>query len=65
MLFKLTDEEFDKVYDWTKDHKCDDDLIATIGGKYSYVFIPTGLGMIKRVECICGDVLDLTDVDKW
>jgi hypothetical protein len=38
---------------------------GAIGGAYSYVFTPTGIGIVFKVKCSCGEVLDLTDYDSW
>lgn len=67
----ITDEE--KFEDWYKDHRCqfvDDGTTpvnpaGAIGGSLSYIFTPTGLGMCTSVRCVCGDELDLTDVERW
>ena len=42
--------------------------ICAIGGRFSYIFTPTGLGTTIEVECACkkGDYkIDLTDYDVW
>jgi hypothetical protein len=36
------------------------------GAKYTYVFIPNGLGMDFSIKCnICGKIENLTDADCW
>lgn len=33
------------------------------GGRLTYEFAPTSLGMVTKVECACGGACDLTDWD--
>jgi hypothetical protein len=74
IIFNLTKEEVEKINAWRKDHDCklDDDpifpgqkKIGAIGGQFTYLFTPTGLGTITIVRCGCGAEIDLTDVDSW
>lgn len=40
--------------------------ITTIGGKFTYIFTPTGIGTAIIVRCnACGEEKDITDVDSW
>ena len=38
---------------------------ATIGGRTSYYFAATGLGMACGVRCACGWSKECTDVSNW
>ena len=38
---------------------------AAIGGRISYFFTPTGLGMACGVQCACGWSKECTDVSDW
>ena len=39
---------------------------ATIGGKISITFTPTGLGDVIIVRCnVCGKEKEITDVSNW
>ena len=38
---------------------------AAIGGRISYYFTPTGLGMACGVQCACGWSKECTDVSDW
>ena len=38
---------------------------GAIGGRFTYNFTPTGLGLITTMECACGEKLELTDFDMW
>lgn len=73
--FKLTDEEQARIAQWEADHDCkfrtdqfgiEGEIYAgAIGGTTEYIFIPTGIGDICKVRCVCGAELDLTDYDNW
>lgn len=39
---------------------------AAIGGRYTYSFTPTSLGMVQRVRCAsCNKDLDVSDYESW
>lgn len=65
MIFTLTPnevDEYDKFIEAHKNCKCS----ATIGGKISIIFTPTGLGDAKSVKCnACGEEKEITDVSNW
>lgn len=67
MNFKLTDDEVIKYQDWLKEHnkKCPISYEGAIGGKITFQFTTTGIGLIIKVICSCGEELDLTDIDSW
>jgi hypothetical protein len=55
-------DEYDKFIEEHKKCKCS----ATIGGKISIIFTPTGLGDAKSVKCnVCGEEREITDVSNW
>jgi len=64
MRFELTEEQKKRVEEWFQEHKCDADP-GSIGGKFSYIITPTGLGDCVMVKCLCGESIDLTNVDNW
>ena len=35
------------------------------GGRFSYIFTPTAIGVAVTVECACGDSADCTDYESW
>jgi hypothetical protein len=73
--FSFSDNDNEKINIWDKHHKntCkyfDDgseicNPVGAIGGRLTYSFTPTGLGLITSVECACGEKLNLTDFDMW
>lgn len=65
MIFTLTPNEVDEYNKFIKKHKnCK--CSATIGGKISVIFTPTGLGDAKSVKCnVCGKEKEITDVSNW
>ena len=65
MIFTLTPNEVDEYNKFIEEHKtCK--CSATIGGKISVIFTPTGLGDAKSVKCnACGQEKEITDVSNW
>lgn len=39
--------------------------IGAIGGRLTYCFTPTGLGMITEVKCACGEEINVTEYEGW
>lgn len=65
MGFSLNSNEVNEYYKFIEEHKnCK--CSATIGGKISVIFTPTGLGDAKLVKCnVCGKEKEITDVSNW
>lgn len=75
--FSLDVEETQKYLAWEAAHhtkqncKFFDDgkspicPVGAIGGRVSFRFTITGVGVIVVVECACGDKKDLTNYDLW
>ena len=61
--FELTDEQLAKYDEWKRDLPPLEP--ATIGGAYSFLFTPTGLGCEVVVIRVDGHKIDLTDRSKW
>jgi hypothetical protein len=53
MIFQTTPTQDKEIDIWRKTHKCNAGQTA-IGGRINFAFIPTGLGILIRVECMCG-----------
>ena len=71
MVFGLTKDQVTKYHLWGRYHQCKlkdnsvfpgDRYAGAIGGADTFAFIPTGLGVIAKVKCLCGAELDLTIV---
>lgn len=54
-----------KLEAWASSHQCTITYEGAIGGKYTYMFAPTSLGMVTKVECACGAIIDVTDYNDW
>lgn len=65
LTFSLNSTEVEEYKKFVSEHKkCD--CSATIGGKISIIFTPTGLGDAKSVKCnVCGEEKEITDVSNW
>jgi len=49
-------------------HNCSLDLTKLendIGGKYTFLYTPTTLGIAVTVRCGCGEELNITDYGSW
>ena len=38
---------------------------GAIGGRLTYKFTPTRLGLVIKMACACGEETDLTDYKEW
>lgn len=65
MKFELNDLEEEKAQEFKEKHK-DCFVQSTIGGQFSYIFTPTGIGYGVSIKCgICGESEDITDYGSW
>ncbi len=64
-MFSLTDEDCNKIEQWQIDNG-PDSYAGCSGGRYTYMFTPTSLGMVVKVkDNLKGIELDLTDYKSW
>ncbi len=68
--FKLDDGERERLNTWLTKHnkKCKfnkPEFCGAIGGRLTYMFTPTSLGILVKVKCACEETIDLTDVSDW
>lgn len=61
--FTLTEEQYNKYYEWAQQFK--DGNFGAIGGIFTFSFTPTTLGTILKVEHAEGKEIDLTEYDNW
>lgn len=62
-MFRVDKEQKKAAREWTKEHLdiCEvGTYIGAIGGRFSYIFTPTSLGVICTVRCVCGDQFDFS-----
>lgn len=66
MKFEITHKQY-KLYDnWKKNQKEKNPNIATAGGRWTFTFTPSGIGMtIKVTDNELNETLDLTDYDNF
>lgn len=67
--FDLNETENKHALDWMEAHKngsCCPKQESATGGRYSFIFTPTGLGIIAEVRCnVCGECKALNDSSQW
>jgi len=67
MNFSVKGKELEDAEKWMLEQKKEHPGgVTTIGGRFSYQFTPTGLGVSVSVhDNWTGDYKDVTDVDSW
>ena len=66
MKFELSKKELEDFMIWDKKHKCKHKhKSGSIGGRLTFSFTPTRLGWIVKVNCACGEEIDLSEYEKW
>lgn len=64
--FTLNTAQAKKLNAWQKKHRHPRAPQTAIGGKLTYSFTPTGVGVVMEVTCACcGKTLDFSDYDAW
>ena len=65
--YELDEKEIQVFEDWIKEQvkKCDSNH-SMVGGRFSVIFTPTGIGIISEaVDNETGDKKTLTNFDNW
>jgi hypothetical protein len=65
--FEIPEDQIERLETWKK-HECeckDPSKQGAIGGRFTYEFIPTGIGVFVTVKCMCGSHIHLTDDDRF
>lgn len=58
--------ERERLILWQKNHNCILDNVRTaIGGRETFSFTPTSVGVVVKISCACGEEKDLSDYDSW
>lgn len=65
-MFELDEEQQEKFKEWNMSHHCElKEYSGAIGGRLTFSFTPTSLGLITKVSCGCGEEINLTDFEEW
>jgi hypothetical protein len=69
-MFSLGEFERAKLMEWITEHDktckyADRNKQGACGGRLTYSFTPTGIGMVVKIECACGGECDVSDYDNW
>ena len=67
MKFEMSKKSYKQYCDWSKEHdkKCPYLHTGAAGGRTSFCFTPTGIGIEIKVHCTCGANIDVTDTSEW
>lgn len=66
MVFDLNEKEEQSIKEWIIKQKEKKDKSTTIGGRFSYIFTPTGIGIgITIKDNLLYETFDATDYDCW
>ena len=66
IIFSLDEKQTEKALAWQRELSKDNANEGAIGGRFTYQITPTGLGLIiKLVDAVTKQELDLTDFDSW
>ena len=68
MEFHIRGVESDTMYKWVEEHdkECvfaDPMSGGAIGGRFTYSFTPTSLGLVTKITCACGVTKDVSEYD--
>ena len=63
--FELSHEQSARINEWMRNHDCSIEYAGAIGGKYTFCFTITGIGVAEVVKCGCGKEINVTDYDSW
>ena len=63
--FPITEEEDIAINKWMKEHSATkhNGECGCGGGAYSFVFVPTGLGIAGYINCTCGDEFVFREIE--
>ena len=64
--FPISKEEENAIDEWKSNHDREahnNSTAGAIGGRYSYYFVPTSIGVIGTIKCSCGAEFCFTDFD--
>jgi len=72
-MFYVSREQRDAASKWMQEHDQARHIrpgkthrySGAIGGAYTWSFTGTSIGTVTRVECSCGEVLDVSNYDEW
>ncbi|KKL08705.1 hypothetical protein LCGC14_2573200 [marine sediment metagenome] len=64
-IFEIDDKADEIAEHFIVTHDCPLEYTGAIGGKISYEFVVTSIGVGITVKCGCGESEDLTDYASW
>ena len=67
-MFNLNEKQLIELEEWNKEHNKICPFYkntGAIGGRLTYCFTPTSLGVIVEVKCACGKKIGITEYEDW
>jgi len=69
-MFNLDPKQMGMITDWLKQHDvtcpyANPARQGASGGRLTYEFTPTTIGLIAKVKCGCGGSVDVSDYHNW
>ena len=65
-MFEVSSIELENFKKWNLTHKCHEKYHGAIGGYITWMFTPTSIGTIIKVNCSsCKHTEDISDYDNW
>lgn len=72
LIFKIDDEQEQKLNEWHRSHNCEyresdgryriSSQLSSFGELETFQFVPTSIGaVVTTCKCACGETIDLTD----
>lgn len=67
LIFTVEEKELERADKWIKQQQeKHGNKVGSIGDRFSYLFSPTGLGVLVSVlDRLTGETEDITDMDLW
>lgn len=68
-LYDLLDPyQQENIFNWDREHIRTCPIVnrqVAIGGRLTYSFTPSSLGLVIKVKCACGEEIDVTEYRDW
>lgn len=64
--WSISPKQAEKAQTWMDEHRADKKYAGAIGGRFTWRFTHTGVGVVVKVaDALTGDELDVSDYEDW